>query len=151
MTKDPLNLPIRRINSSAATRPNFQNPHRVSLSGQQVSSLIETGGKVAEGAMSIAKDLVEISRIKAESAAEVAGIEARTHAMVAALRAETERLMAVRKGIRTRGEVAVDVIKSVLTSIPESDHVTRQFAISSLNQLVATILSENNTSLQSKT
>ncbi len=151
MTKDPLNLPIRRINSSAVTRPDAQTPHRISLSGEQVSSLIETGGKVAEGAMSIAKDLVEISRIKAESGAEVAGIEARTHAMVAALRAETERLMAVRKGIRTRGEVAVDVIKSILTNIPESDHVTRQLAISSLNQLVATIISENNTSLPSKT
>ena len=146
MNKDPINLPMRRNNSSPAVRPNVRQDSQLttrgSLNEKQVSSLIETSGKVAQGVMSIAKDLVEISRIKAESAAEVAGIEARNHAMVAALHAETERLMAVRKGIRTRGEAAVEVIKAVLMSIPESDHAARQAAISNLNQLVATVVSE---------
>lgn len=150
MSNDPMDLPVRRVNSTPVVRPDAQLVPRVSLKEQQVSSLIETGGKVAEGVMSIAKDLVDISRIKAESEAEVAGIEARSFAMVAALRAETERLMVVRKGIRTRGEAAVNVIKSVLENIPESDQASRQSAIALLNQLVATVVSENTSSTQSK-
>ncbi len=150
MNKDPMDLPVRRINSTPAVRPGIQLVPHATLKNEHITALVETGGKVAEGVMSIAKDLVEISRIKAESHAEVAGIEARSHAMVSSLRAETERLMAERKGIRTRGEAAVALIKAVLKAIPESDHATRQIAIASLNQLVATVVATNNSSPQSK-
>lgn len=151
MSNDPMDLPVRRINSTPTVRPNAELVPRVSLTEQQVSTLLETGGRVADGVMSIAKDLVEISRLKAQSEAEVAGIEARTHAIVASLRAESERLIAVRKGVRTRGEVAVSLIKTILETIPESDHVARQNAIAMLNQLVATVISEPDSSTQSRT
>lgn len=150
MNKDPIDLPVRRVNSNSTVRLDFIPASRIPLNSNQVSSLIEKGGKVADGVMSIAKELVDISRIKAESQAEVAGIEARSHAMVAALRAETERLMEDRKGIRTRGEAAVALIKAVLEAIPESDHATRQIAIIRLNQLVATVVSPHNISPQSQ-
>ena len=151
MSNDPMDLPVRRINSTLTGRQNAELVPRVSLTEQQVSTLLETGGRVADGTISIAKDLVEISRLKAQSEAEVAGIEARTRAIVASLRAETERLIAVRKGVRTRGEVAVGLIKTILEKIPESDHVARQNAIAMLNQLVATVISEPNSSTQSRT
>lgn len=148
MSKDPMDLPVRRVTTTSAAHHEVRPIPRVSLNERQVSSLIETGGKVAEGLMAISNDLIEISRIKAESQAEVAGIEARSSALVAALRAETDRLMALRKNIRTRGEAAAEVIRAVLENIPESDIASRQSAVAILSQLVVAAVSGQDCSPQ---
>jgi hypothetical protein len=89
--------------------------------------------------------VVDIARIKATSQAEVANIEARSRAMTEALRAETAYLMETHQGIRTRGEAVTLVIRSVLENIPESDHGSRQQAITILNDLVANVVNSKAT------
>lgn len=140
MSKDPMDLPIRRPSNQTVVHPGASSG-RVRLNEQQVTTLVDSGAKVAEGLVSIAKDIVDIARINTQSRAEVAGIEARSRAMVDVLRAETERILASRKGVRSRGEAAALVIRTVMETIPESDHASRQLAIAKLTELVGQVVS----------
>jgi RNA 3'-terminal phosphate cyclase len=102
--------------------------------------LVQGGTKVAEGVVLIAKNIVEIAHIRANSAAEVSKIQAQSKGMVKLLRAETEQLMENRKSIRTRGEAAAQVIEQVMKHIPESDAEARRQALNILPQLVRDIV-----------
>jgi hypothetical protein len=136
-----MDLPIRRPSSQTIVHSGASPTGRVRLNDQQVSTLVDSGAKATEGMVSIAKDIVEIARINAQSRAEVAGIEARSRGMVDVLRAETDRVLASRKGIRSRGEAAALVIRTVMETIPESDHASRQLAIEKLTEVVGQVVS----------
>lgn len=140
MSKDPLDLPVRRSPNPVA-QPGHAFPARRSrLSEKQMDTLVESGARTMEGVVSIANGLVEIAQIRAQSNAEVAGIEARSDAMAKVMRAEVERLMAERKNIRTRGEAAALVIEQVMKGIPEADGDARRQALSILPQLVRDVV-----------
>lgn len=147
MKNDPIELPIRNTKvpatrpSTPTGKPPNQVPATVSmnrqpLTTQEFTSLVENTTKVAGGVLSIVKDIVEISRIQAQSNANVDDIRERSLAIERTMRAETERLLVERKGIRTRGEAAVAIINSVLGQIPESDQASRQLALEKLPELV---------------
>lgn len=142
MSHDPMDLPARR--GAVAVRPVNRAPapaspsgRRLQLSEQQVSTLVNTGPDVARGILSIAQDVVEIVRIQQSAQAEVALIEARSQAVVSALREETARLREVHQGVRQRGDVATQVIRTVLDAMPEGDRLA---ALGHLHALVAQAL-----------
>jgi hypothetical protein len=141
MNKDPMDLPIRRPSSQTTVHPGASSTRRVLLNEQQVTTLVDSGAKVTEGLVSISKDIVDIARINAQSRAEVAGIEARSRAVVDVLRAETDRVLASRKTIQSRAEAAALVIRTVMETIPELDHASRQLAIEKLSELVGQVVS----------
>ncbi len=143
MKNDPIDLPMRKTKvpgTSTAKQPTQElttDPlSRPALTSQEFTSIIENTTKVAGGVLSIVKDIVEISRIQAQSNANVDDIRERSLAIERTMRVETERLLVERKGIRTRGEAAVSIINSVLGQIPESDQASRQLALEKLPELV---------------
>lgn len=143
MSKDPLDLPVRRPSGTVTQREHMPPAGRPRLTEKQMDAVVQSGAKVMEGVASIASGLVEIAQIRARSGAEVAGIEARSDAMAKVMRAEVERLMAERKGVRTRGEAAARVIEQVMKGIPEADAEARRQALSILPQLVRDVVSPN--------
>ncbi|MEY4766653.1 MAG: hypothetical protein RI907_3326 [Pseudomonadota bacterium] len=142
MSRDPMDLPVRQ--GAVTVRPVEKLPapatasnRNLKLNEQHVTALVNTGTEVAQGVLSIAKDVVDIMRIRQSAQAEVAVIDARTRAVVDALRAETAKLLEVHNGVRVRGEVATQVIRTVLDAIPEADRLA---ALAHLNDLVAKAL-----------
>jgi len=140
MSKDPLDLPVRRTPTPATPSENRLPADRTRFTEQQVDTIVQSGARVAEGVVSIASGLMEIAHIRAQSAADVANIQARSEAMVKVLRAETEQMMVNRKSIRTRGEAAALVIEQVMKCIPEGDTEARRQALSMLPQLVRDVV-----------
>lgn len=153
MNDDPIDLPMRRPRTLPMTRAGTEvvaspRPGTIATSAlvaqpkltpQQFVTVVEHGTRVAEGVLTIANGLVEISRIKAQSAANVSEIRERSLALERAMHAETDRLLGERKHIRTRGQAAVAVINSVLSQIPESDQASRQLALQQLPKLVEAV------------
>lgn len=147
MSKDPLDLPVRHSPATVIHRESSLPEGRTRLTDRQMNTLVDSGAKVVDGALSIASGLLEIAHIRAQSAADVANIEARSEAIVKVLRAETEKMMANRKSIRTRGEAAVLVIEQVMKYIPETDAEARSQALRMLPQLVRDVLASSDVQL----
>lgn len=143
MSKDPLDLPVRRTSTPLTQHGNAFPKERTRFTEQQMDMLVQSGTRVAEGVVSIAQSLMEIAQIRAVSAADVANIQARSEGMVKLLRAETEQLMENRKSIRTRGEAASLVIEQVMKNIPEADTESRKQALSLLPQLVQAVVTSS--------
>lgn len=103
MNSNPLDLP---------GRPGEMRPH-FSLTEQQTSKLIDLAGEAAGHMTSIVRDIVAIARIRQEADADVRRIGAETHRAVFSIRAEIDRLALVGENVRSRGQVAVDIIRQV--------------------------------------
>jgi hypothetical protein len=142
MSNNIIDLPMRVNKTQSLSPQHKKHVPAVRLNNEQVNTLIDSGTRIADGILSIAKDIVDIARINAESNARVAEIEARSHALVNALRAETDYLMESNKGIRTRGEAAALIIRTVLEHIPEADSVARQRAIDQLYNLIKIVITD---------
>ncbi len=139
MADDLIDLPARKMNYPSVEN-NSTTGLGVVLNEQQVGQLIETSSKIVEGTVAIARDLVEIGRIRAQSQSEVEVIRARSQALVVVLRAETDRVMLEHDGVRTRSEAAISIIQAIMKNIPEADQSSRVAAIDILNDLVKTVL-----------
>jgi uncharacterized coiled-coil DUF342 family protein len=93
----------------------------------------------------IAKDVLEIVKINAESRAETDRIHAETAQIAARIREETQRLRQVGDNITKKGNAAVALIASlsqVLSAMPDSDAATRERAIDLVAQLGLAVLRE---------
>jgi hypothetical protein len=141
MSEDSMDLPMRSATKLPVPNSTAASTNRGALSEQQVNMLIQGGAVVAEQVVSAARDYLAIVRIRAESQATVDEIDARSRAVCNAIRAEADRLMVVRDTIKSRGDAAVQVIRAVMDSIPETDHAGRKIAIEELSKLVTIAVS----------
>jgi hypothetical protein len=142
MSEDSMDLPSRSAPKTPAVRSTGLAQQRNGLSERHVDVIVDAGAHVVGTIASIAKDIAEIARIRADSQAEVAGIEARSRAISEAFRGEVNRLTAMRDIINSRGDAAAKVIHEVLSLIPESDHVSRQKAIEMLTKMIETVVAD---------
>lgn len=131
------NLPERKIYEA--------KPMKISVGGssefseKQRDAMIQAGSKAVEDIGSIVKDLVAIQKIKEQSNADIALIEAETRKIVQSVRVEIERQVQQGQDIRTRGQVAVDVIAQITSTIkemPDLDAESRHKLIDSIFPLV---------------
>ncbi|WP_442809186.1 hypothetical protein [Trinickia soli] len=142
MSEDSMDLPTRGATKLPVARSEALTKQRSGLTERHVDVLVDSGANLLACAGSIAKDLVEIARIRAESEAEVERIEARSRAIREAFRAEVDRLGAMRDIIGSRGDAAAKLIREVLTHIPESDQVSRQRAIEMLTKMIDSVVAD---------
>jgi hypothetical protein len=93
----------------------------------------------------IAKDVLEIVKITAESQAATDRIHAETSQIVARIREETQRLNQVGDNVTKKGNAAVEIIAAlsqVLSAMPDADAATRARAVDMVTQLGLAVLKE---------
>ncbi|MBZ5788836.1 hypothetical protein K8353_01850 [Burkholderia contaminans] len=137
-----MDLPARRPATVPAERSGAPATGRGGFTEQQVDVLIAGGTQAATNMLTIATNLSEIAKIRANSQAQVDQIEARTRQVREAFRAEVERLSVMRDTIVTRGDTAVKLIREVLAGIPESDPQSRQQALEMLTKMVEVVVAD---------
>lgn len=142
MSDDSMDLPARRPATVPAERSGTPATGRGGFTEQQVDALIAGGTQAAKNMLTIATNLSEIAKIRANSQAQVDQIEARTRQIREAFSAEVERLSVMRDTIVTRGDTAVKLIREVLAGIPESDPQSRQQALEMLTKMVEVVVAD---------
>ncbi|WP_156814554.1 hypothetical protein [Burkholderia lata] len=142
MSDDSMDLPGRRPATVPAERSGTPATGRGGFTESQVDGLIAGGTQAAANMLTIATNLSEIAKIRANSQAQVDQIEARTRQVREAFRAEVERLSVMRDTIVTRGDTAVKLIREVLAGIPESDPQSRQQALEMLTKMVEVVVAD---------
>lgn len=109
------------------------------FSEKQMDSMVHAGSKAVEDIGSIVKDLVAIHKIKEQSIADTVLIETETRKIVQSVRVEIDRQVQQGQTIRTRGQVAVDIIAQITSTIkemPDLDVGSRHRLIDSIFPLV---------------
>lgn len=139
---DVLDLPVKRENSVVKTKSGTQ----VHLTETHVDAIVTGGtkavsdfGEVAKGVIGIAQSLVGIARLKEEARIDVERIDAQTRSAVQSVRAEIDRLVKAGDVVRTKGQVAVQVIMELtaaIKSIPEGDDRSRQSLVDQMRLIV---------------
>ena len=114
---DSLDLPVKRNSTTATNTPgNKENQYTEKqmdvIVGAQAKA-VEDIGQIGKDVVGIVKDIVAIAKIREQSAADVTKIEAETNKVVKSVRAEIDRLAQVGNTVRSRGEVAVNIIKEL--------------------------------------
>lgn len=137
MANEIVDLPERKAPAAAvpAAQPG-QPAAKRGLTERQMDMAIEGTVQVLGGAVSIARDLIDIARIRTQAAADVARIEAQTRDVVERMKVEVEKISAEGDNVLKRGQAAAAVIEAALKFIPESDTAARALAIDTLKTLV---------------
>ena len=110
----------------------------IKLTEEQVAELVHTGAKAAGDLTEIGKSIVDIVRIREQSAAKVDEIEAQTRQVVAMLDRQIEAMKAQHEDLVTRGEISIALVRDLtrmLATIPVDDAATRQAAVAMIPDL----------------
>lgn len=137
---DILDLPAKRssttvINSPGSTEIQYTEKQMDVVVGARAKA-VEDIGQIGKDIVGIAKDIVAIAKIREQSAADVALIEAKTNKVVESVRAEIGRLSMVGKNVRTRGEVAVNIIKELTMAMKELPEGDRYHMVDRIHNIV---------------
>jgi hypothetical protein len=127
-----MDLPVRQANNVPATRSDHPVTRQTGLSAQNIDTIVNTGAVIA-------KELMEISRIRTAAKAEVEVIEAHTRALRERVRGEVDRLDAMRQTLGKRGDEAVKIIQAVLPLIPEAE---RHKAMEDLRKMIDSVIAD---------
>ena len=107
------------------------------LNERQMDITVEGNRQVIIGVVTIARDILEIVRIRSTATADVARLEAQTRDVVEKMKIEVQKISAHGESTLNRGRAAAAVIEATMKFIPESDAVARAKALDMLRMLVA--------------
>ena len=136
-TRENTHLTTR--DNTAAGRPGSR------LTEAQTTELVKTGARLLQDVASIARDLVEIQKIREQANADERRIEAKTRKIVMAIHAEIERTRVDHDGLRARGDVIALLVREIstaLNSMPEVDNACRKALVDTLPRLAELAVSE---------
>ena len=136
MSNEIVELPERknRMQPVAQTQQ-VQKPG--GLNERQMDITVEGNRQVIIGVVTIARDILEIVRIRSTATADVARLEAQTRDVVEKMKIEVQKISAHGESTLNRGRAAAAVIEATMKFIPESDAVARAKALDMLRMLVA--------------
>ncbi len=141
MSTEIVELPKRNGRTPLA-KPAEQSEKKGGLTERQMDIAVEGSVQIVVGAMSIARDIVDIARIRSTAAADVARIEAQTRDVVEKMKVEVQKIVAQGEVTFNRGKAAAAVIEATMKFIPESDASARAKALDMLTTLIAAATAE---------
>jgi hypothetical protein len=138
MNDDHLDLPKRPSGLTISTN----SGNEVALSEQQLDQVVNGVVQAAADLGSIAKDLVEIAKIRTAADAASKIMRERAAAAMVEAKAEVERLCASGVLARDRGSATVQVIGAInagIALIPECDYASRHSLIEQMGGIVSEV------------
>lgn len=142
MGNEIIELPDRKGRTNLPTNTDRQTEKR-GLTERQKDMAIEGSVQVLTGVVSIARDIMDIAKIRASAAADVARIDAQTREVVGKMKMEIEMITAKGNSTLSKGQAAAAVIEATMKHIPESDTAARDKALDMLKSLVAQVTGED--------
>lgn len=142
MGNEIVELPDRKGRTNLPANTDRQTEKR-GLTERQKDMAIEGSVQVLTGVVSIARDIMDIAKIRASAAADVARIDAQTREVVGKMKMEVEMITAKGKSTLSKGQAAAAVIEATMKHIPESDTAARDKALDMLKSLVAQVTGED--------
>jgi hypothetical protein len=145
MADDIFDLPPAKKGAVQIIPPRQQVEKSPRLNEKQMDQLLDGTFQMVSGALSLAKDWMEIERIRETADADVARIDAETRRIVEQIKAEAEMIAKQGDATLKRGQAAAAVIDAILKNIPESDTTARARIIDMLPSLIADATNNNST------
>jgi len=145
MNDNDLNLPQRKVIVPEVLNSTKKETKKFQFTEKQVDVLVSSGARAVEDMGQIIKDLIAIARIREESAKKVSEIEAEIRKTVLTIRADIDRLAQVGQNIRTRGQIAADILTqtfNALKEVPDHDDGSRHRMIDSISTIMDLVLRE---------
>jgi hypothetical protein len=147
MTDETRNdLPARIPKLPARQKVDILPTRKISgLTDEHTGELVSAGVQLLKDAGAIARELVEIQKIRTGSHARVSEIDAYTRQQVEILRAYIEKTRAGHEGVRTRGQEIRGIIESIsmaVAQLPDSDAAARKALIDSLPRLAELVVED---------
>lgn len=144
---DPLDLPVKRNsttveNTHGSSERQYTEKQMDVIVGAQAKA-VEDIGQIGKDVVGIVKDIVAIAKIREQSVADVTKIEAETNKVVKLVRAEIDRLAQVGNTVRSRGEVAVNIIKELTIAMKELPEGDRYQMVDQIHKIVESALSQD--------